>query len=98
MKRFLAEKKKYSQTIYVSYQLVGPRALTRWIKQEVETILKKSGLQVVEADQMNPLGLVRHVQIVNQPQARNARETIELPYVPSKEKIDEVLSAFSESR
>ncbi|MES5415855.1 M protein trans-acting positive regulator, partial [Enterococcus mundtii] len=28
MKRFLAEKKKYSQTIYVSYQLVGPRALT----------------------------------------------------------------------
>ncbi|NAE15692.1 M protein trans-acting positive regulator [Enterococcus mundtii] len=98
MKRFLAEKKKYSQTIYVSYQLVGPRALTRWIKQEVETILKKSGLQAVEAAQMNPLGLVRYVQIVNQPQARNARATIELPYVPSKEKIAEVLSVFSESR
>lgn len=98
MKRFLAEKKKYSQTIYVSYQLVGPRALTRWIKQEVETMLKTSGLQVVEAAQMNPLGLIRHVKIVNQPQTRNARVTIELPYVPSKEKIDEVLSAFSESR
>ena len=98
MKRFLAEKKKYSQMIFVSYQLVGPRALTRWIKQEVETILKKSGLQVVEAAQMNPLGLVRHVQIVNQPQARNSRATIELPYVPSKENIIEVLSVFSESR
>ncbi|MGL9768999.1 helix-turn-helix domain-containing protein [Enterococcus sp. DIV0806c] len=98
MKRFLAEKKKYSQTIYVSYQLVGPRALIRWIKQEVETRLKKSGLQVIEAAQMNPLGLVRHVQIVNQPQARNPRVTITLPYVPSKENIAEVLSVFSESR
>ncbi|MGL9768954.1 helix-turn-helix domain-containing protein [Enterococcus sp. DIV0806c] len=97
MKRFLAEKKKYSQTIYVSYQLVGPRALTRWIKQEVETRLKKSGLQVIEAAQMNPLGLVRHVQIVNQPQTRNARATLVLPYVPSKENIIEVLSVFSES-
>jgi hypothetical protein len=89
--RYLAEKHVYSHTVYVTYHLTGPKALTHWIKAEVQIILAQAGFYLIEAAMGDQLGMVRHVRITNHQMAMASQAMIKLPYLPSKETIMEAL-------
>jgi Ni/Co efflux regulator RcnB len=43
-----AEQYVYSHTVYDTYHLTGPKALTHWIKAEVQIILAQAGFHFIE--------------------------------------------------
>lgn len=95
--RFDVEKKQYSQTLYVTYQLEGSTALQRWIKKEVNMKLKEAGFYLVETPLFPPAGMIRHVQVnnfVSDEQPVTALATLSLPKIPSKETIQQALAIY----
>ncbi|MBE9897186.1 M protein trans-acting positive regulator [Enterococcus casseliflavus] len=92
--RFLAEKNRYSNTIYVSYHLRGTASLKRWIKSEVTVAFQAAGLSLVEAPLFTRPGLVRHINVTNSDWLEKRQATIELPPVPSKARIQQVLTLY----
>lgn len=94
MNQFSAQKKHYSETIVLSYDLVGPSALKRWIKTEVEAAGKERGLHFVDASLVNRPGVLRHIKITNQILQMRPTGDIELPQFPTKEAIRCILSDY----
>ncbi|MFR0814142.1 MAG: hypothetical protein ACLSIL_06615 [Enterococcus casseliflavus] len=94
MTHFSAQKKLYSETIVLSYDLVGPSALKRWIKTEVEVAGKERGLHFADASLVNRPGIPRHIKITNQNQKMRSTGDIELPQFPTKEAIRCILSDY----
>lgn len=94
MTHFSAQKKLYSETIVLSYDLVGPSALKRWIKTEVEVAGKERGLHFADASLVNRPGILRHIKITNQNQKMRSTGDIELPQFPTKEAIRCILSDY----
>lgn len=92
--RYVAEKHKYSHTVYVTYRLTGSPALKCWIKAEVQKSFAQAGLHLIEAGIGEQLGMIRHVYITNRPIEMASEATIELPYVPTKETIVGALTEY----
>lgn len=92
--RYVAEKHKYSHTVYVTYRLTGSPALKCWIKAEVQKSFAQAGLHLIEAGIGEQLGMIRHVCITNRPIEVAHEATIELPYVPTKETIVGALTEY----
>ncbi|MGM0294549.1 helix-turn-helix domain-containing protein [Enterococcus sp. AZ062] len=95
MRQFSAQKKRYSNTIAVSYDLTGPSALKHWIKTEVEATGNERGLHFIDAPLANHLGVLRQIRVTNQAQQLNSTGEIQLPTFPTKEVIQRVLSGYS---
>lgn len=95
--RFNAEKKQYSQTLCVTYQLDGSTALQCWIKKEVNATLKEAGFYLVGSTFFPLSGVVRHVQVSNfvpDKQPVTAPGTLILPKIPNKATIQQALAVY----
>lgn len=94
MKQFSTQKKRYRNTIAVSYHLTGPTALKRWIKTTLEAVGRDKGVQIVEAPLVNSPGIVRHLKVANQGQTLPPSGGIDLPTFPGKEAIEQTAAPY----
>lgn len=92
--RFLAEKNRYSNTIYVSYHLRGAASLKRWIKSEVTAAFLDAGLYLAESPLIRQPGFVRHINVTNHDMPETLQATIVLPQIPDKGVIRQAIAAF----
>ncbi|MBO1097899.1 HTH domain-containing protein [Enterococcus casseliflavus] len=92
--RFRAEKNQYSATVCVSYQLLGPLAVRRWIQAAVEVACRKAGLHVIDRQKMTHPGFIRQVQVTNLPGMEKTPSTIHLSALPTKKEIDHQVAAY----
>lgn len=94
MPHFLVQKKRYSETIVPSYDLVGLFALKCWIKIEIEAVRKERGLHFTNSALVERPGVIRHIKVMNQNQQMRPTGDIELPQFPAKNAIRCILSDY----
>ncbi|HCO72991.1 MAG TPA: M protein trans-acting positive regulator [Enterococcus sp.] len=92
--RFRDEKNQYSVTVCISYQLIGPLAVRRWIQVAVEGAFRKAGLHVVDRQKMTHPTFLRQIQVTNDSRIQKTPSAIHLSVLPSKKEIERQVSAY----
>lgn len=90
--RYKEERKRLSQTVSLTYDLIGSNALKRWLKQEVYNYLSSINVEMIETRSHRSQPYIRHLTITNKPLNHTDHHTVVLPLVPSGQGIGEYLA------
>lgn len=94
LQEYAKEQKRINQTVFLSYDLSGSRALKQWIKQTVNDHFIKSEYAVIENDAVKGQPLVRQVMITNHVNTPQGAPALILSDIPTKDEISTVKQAF----
>lgn len=88
----LHQKEYYRKALCVNYSLTGSTVLKRWIKEEVEAELFRTGRLMVNTPELVERVFLQHLEVSNCPMISQKKEGIVLPQIPSKEEIKQAIT------